>query len=316
MSPLLVFYRIGVEPTALGALPVGAAAAVLGARHDLSLARLEADLAAAFPGAPVAALRSADRVLLRWGSVGVLVEGERLWPLAVSEPLPLTGLSSRDWTDGHQPLIAAEAPGVLALRPADALEALGMVRLDDLLSGAVIDMRYTTADNFTGVRLYPADAGCYLLPDAAAALMDAGVLLVASDRALLVYDCYRPLSVQEQMWAVFPRPGFVARPSATGSVHNRGAAVDVGLVDGRGAPVELPTAHDDFTPAAAADAPGHSPAATENRAILQAAMRAAGFTTIRSEWWHFNGPGGAPLALDLPFPQAEAGDDGDLHGRK
>ena len=87
-------------------------------------------------------------------------------------------------------------------------------------------------------------------------------------------------------------------------MHNRGGAVDVGLVDLTGQPVPLPTDHDDFTPAAAASSPDHSPEAIHNRTLLQEAMRAEGFTTIRSEWWHFNGPRAARLAMDLPFPES------------
>jgi D-alanyl-D-alanine dipeptidase len=291
----LVFYQIGITPVTMGALPAAVAAAILHVQHAVPVAE------------GFAVLRSKDAVLLSWDDGGLLIEDGHLWPLSASGvPLPLSGLDVGGWADGEQAHVVARGEGVIALRPADALEGVGMVRMDDLLPGAVIDMRYTTADNFTGVQLYPTGTGCYLLPATADALIAANHKLHAEDRALRVYDCYRPLSVQEQMWAVFPKPGFVARPSATGSVHNRGAAVDVGLVDGDGMPVALPTDHDDFTPAAAAAASGHSPEATKNRAILQAAMRASGFSTIRSEWWHFNGPGGSRLAMDLPFPGAES----------
>ena len=296
---VLTFYQISIAPISLTALPSGAAAAVLRAQHGGEISRMLADL----PGTERRVLRAEDATLLTWDEAGVYVADGQLYQVRRLEtPAPLTELGRLDWSDGSRRFISAIGPGVLAVRPMDALEAEGMVRLDGLLTGAVIDMRYTTADNFTGVQLYPDDAGCYLLPPSAAALIQANHALSAAGRSLLVYDCYRPLSVQEQMWAVFPQPGFVARPSATGSVHNRGAAVDVGLVDGTGQPVVLPTAHDDFSPLAASDASELPPEAIHNRTLLQAAMRAAGFSTIRSEWWHFNGPGGAPLALDRPFP--------------
>ncbi len=288
----LVFYRVGVAPVSLGALPAPVAVAVLQAQHDGAVA------------GDFTLLRAADAVLLSWEAAGLLLADGMLWPLSrATGPLPLSVLDTRTWTDGEQAHVVARGEGVIAVRPVDALEASGMVRMDDLLSGAVLDMTYTTADNFTGVQLYPAGTGCFLLPAAAEALIAANHTLRAADRALRVYDCYRPLSVQEQMWAAFPVPGYVARPSVTGSVHNRGAAVDVGLVDAAGAPVELPTEHDDFTAAAAATAPGHSVEAVRNRALLQSAMLASGFSTIRSEWWHFNGPGAAPRAMNLPFPE-------------
>ena len=78
--------------------------------------------------------------------------------------------------------------------------------------------------------------------------------------------------------------------------------MDVGLVDGAGRPVALPTDHDDFSAKAASDSPDHAPEVIANRTLLQAAMLEAGFSMILSEWWHFNGPGGAALAMDLPFP--------------
>lgn len=296
---VLTFYQISTAPISLTALPVGVAAAVLRAQHGGEISRMVADL----PGTGRRVLVANGAALLTWNETGVyVVDGLIYWIHMLDAPAPLSDLGRLDWSDGSHRFISAVGPGVLAVRPEDELEAAGLVRLDGLLSGAVIDMRYTTADNFTGVQLYPDGTGCYLLPPTAAALLQANHALAAVDRALLIYDCYRPLSVQEQMWAVFPQPGYVARPSATGSAHNRGAAVDVGLVDGAGQPVALPTDHDDFSARAASDSSDHSPEVLHNRILLQSAMLDAGFTIIRSEWWHFNGPGGASLALDLPFP--------------
>ena len=297
---MLTFFQISAAPISLTALPIGVAAAVLRAQHGGEHVRIVADL----PGADRRVLRADGVALLTWDGAGVyLVDGLIYSVRRLDAPAPITALGHLDWTDGGQRLVSAIGPGVIALRPADSLEAEGLVRLDEsLLPGAVIDMRYTTADNFTGVQLYPDDAGCYLLPESASALIEAHQNLQSVGLGLLIWDCYRPLSVQAHMFEVFPQPGFVARPTGAGSVHNRGAAVDVGLVDGRGVPVPLPTDHDDFTDQAAADAPDHSPAVIANRTRLQQAMRAAGFSTIRSEWWHFNGPGGTDTAMDLSFP--------------
>lgn len=296
---VLTFYQIST-PISLTALPVGVAAAVIRAQHGDEIARMVADL----PGAARRVLRADGAILMTWDDTGVyLVDGNLYGVARLDAPAPLSDLGRQDWSDGSRRFVSAVGPGVLALRPADSLEAHGLVRLDEsLLPGAVIDMRYTTADNFTGVQLYPDDAGCYLLPESASALIEAHQRLQSVGLGLLIWDCYRPLSVQAHMFEVFPQPGFVARPTGAGSVHNRGAAVDVGLVDGRGVPVPLPTDHDDFTDQAAADAPDHSPAVIANRTHLQQAMRAAGFSTIRSEWWHFNGPGGTDTAMDLSFP--------------
>jgi beta-N-acetylhexosaminidase/D-alanyl-D-alanine dipeptidase len=120
---------------------------------------------------------------------------------------------------------------------------------------------------------------------------------------LKMWDCYRPLSVQERLWKLLPDGRYVARPvfrdgvPVRGSKHNRGAAVDVTLVDGDGLDVPVPTDHDDFSERAHRDYRGGSPAARRNARVLRRAMKAEGFTGIASEWWHFDGPGwrGYPL---------------------
>ena len=45
-----------------------------------------------------------------------------------------------------------------------------------------------------------------------------------------IFDCYRPLDIQKRMWKIVPNPDYVANPSK-GSIHNRGGAVDITLVD-------------------------------------------------------------------------------------
>ena len=163
-----------------------------------------------------------------------------------------------------------------------------------------LDLRYATTHNLVGEALY-AHARCLLLPQTAEALARAEAQLEKQGLALLAWDCYRPRHVQWALWKKQPTPGLVANP-ARGSNHNRGAAVDVALRHLDGSPLELPTDFDDLTPRAARDATeGVSAEAQRNRAILQAAMRAAGFTTIRREWWHFDLKG----ALQLPVLDEE-----------
>jgi D-alanyl-D-alanine dipeptidase len=201
---------------------------------------------------------------------------------------------------------AATAPGgrLVVLERGDALAAHGLVRLDELLAGGVVALRYKDPDNFTHQVLYPQHAACYLARPVADALLRAHDLLGREGLGLLVYDCYRPASVQARMWQVVPDPRYVAPPGTGTAPHTRGLATDVGLVDARGRPLEMPTAHDDFSARAAADATvGISAAALGNRAHLREAMQAHGFTVNKTEWWHFNGAGSGP-PIDLPFPPA------------
>lgn len=263
-------------------------------------------------GGSVLALDAPDGVhhLIHWGEAAAWTG-----PSGIEVGQPAAGafetatLDGGLWTDGGAPWVVAEGTitggaHAVAVRSADSLEAQGYVRLDELLSGAVIRMRYTTADNFTGAALYPPGAACYLLPASAEALIAANRRLGASGARLLVYDCYRPLHVQRHMWAIHPVAGQVAPPSGRASAHNRGAAVDVGLVDTKGQPLLMPSPHDAFTPAARADATvGIPPEAIGNRARLHAALRAAGFVGISSEWWHYEGPDHqTALPRDAAFP--------------
>jgi D-alanyl-D-alanine dipeptidase len=118
---------------------------------------------------------------------------------------------------------------------------------------------------------------------------------------LRVFDCYRPLSVQKKMWAIFPRPGYVANPKS-GSIHNRGAAVDLTLAAPSGEALPMPTDFDTFDERAWQSYAGGSEEQRENRDRLRAAMQAGGFRTIRKEWWHYEAPDRkAYPVLDLPF---------------
>jgi len=159
-----------------------------------------------------------------------------------------------------------------------------LVELGRYVPDAVLDLRYATTDNFTGTRLYPV-ARCKLRRAVAERLARAAKLLRAHDRRLLVWDCYRPSSIQAALWKLVPDERYVANPKQ-GSVHSRGAAIDVGLADRDGKPVALPTRFDEFSDAAHRDHTAHDPEARR----LDAAMRAAGFVGLPTEWWHYDAP--------------------------
>jgi D-alanyl-D-alanine dipeptidase len=164
---------------------------------------------------------------------------------------------------------------------------------------AVIDLRYATKDNFTKAVLYPI-ARCKLRRAVVERLVKAAATLRKKDRRLLIWDCYRPLSIQKALWKKVPDPRYVADP-ATGSKHNRGAAIDLAVVDKAGKPVLLPTAFDEFTQAAHRDRAFAGPKGKEAKALSEA-MHAAGFTGIPTEWWHFDASDAANYALsDQPL---------------
>jgi zinc D-Ala-D-Ala dipeptidase len=159
---------------------------------------------------------------------------------------------------------------------------------------AVLDLRYATKDNFTGEVVYP-KAVCKLRRAVAQRLAKAAEVLRKQDRRLLLWDCYRPSSIQYKFWELVPDPRYVADPKV-GSKHSRGAAVDLALVDKAGKPVTLPTKFDEFTTAAHRKQALAGPAGAEAKQ-LEAAMTAAGFKPMPTEWWHFDAPDSADYAL-------------------
>lgn len=186
-----------------------------------------------------------------------------------------------------------------------------LVDLAEIDASFVLDNRYATSDNVTGIRLYPANT-IYLERSAADRLARVQASLRGQGLGLKVFDGYRPLAVQKALWRVKPDPRYVADP-AKGSRHNRGSAVDVTLVDSQGRELPMPSAFDEFSERshlAFVDAPGDLLA---NRETLQKAMRAEGFIPLATEWWHFDAPGwrafpvmdanpyGQPLFPDAPL---------------
>ena len=149
-----------------------------------------------------------------------------------------------------------------------------------------LDIRYATPRNFTHPTLYE-HARCLLHEPVARRLADVERELAERGLGLVVYDCYRPLSVQKKMWALVPDERYVSDP-AKGSRHNRGAAVDVGLVDARGRALPMPSGYDEFTERAHRDWAGGSEAERTNRALLEDVMKRHGFVGLPTEWWHFD----------------------------
>jgi len=178
--------------------------------------------------------------------------------------------------------------------PASAPSPSDLVEVTSVIPDAVIDLRYATADNFTGEVLYPT-ATCKLRRAVATRLAKAAALLRAQDRRLLIWDCYRPTSIQAALWKRVPDERYVANPRK-GSRHNRGAAVDVALVDRDGHAVELPTKFDEFSKAAHRSRALAGARGREAKR-LHAAMVKVGFVPISTEWWHFDAPDAAEYPL-------------------
>jgi len=149
------------------------------------------------------------------------------------------------------------------------------------------DVRYATTNNFMHQQLYPV-AKVFLRRPAAIALHDIERELARDGLGLKLFDGYRPYRVTVRMWKPIRNPDFVADP-AKGSRHNRGAAVDLTLIDLRtGRELPMPTGYDAFTPRARQDFNDLPADAIANRARLREAMQRHGFDPLPSEWWHFD----------------------------
>jgi D-alanyl-D-alanine dipeptidase len=182
------------------------------------------------------------------------------------------------------------------------LIAQGLVNIEELIPSLKVELKYSTTDNFFGQDVYGDMTRAYFQPEVAEQLKKAAELLQSEypNLTLLIYDGARPLSVQQILWDSLDKPDsikplYVADPKI-GGLHNYGVAVDLTIYDVEaGKPLDMGTAYDFFGYEAYPDrelemmAQGKiNRAQVANREILRKVMKAAGFSGIGSEWWHFN----------------------------
>lgn len=177
----------------------------------------------------------------------------------------------------------------------------GLINIQDSIPDILVDLKYSTTDNFMEQDVYGHMTRAYLQPDVVASLKicQAKLKEIDSSLTLLVYDAVRPRSVQQLMWDVLDMPThektkFVSNP-ANGSVHNYGAAVDLTIAKTDGTPLDMGAGYDDIRKIAY---PRHEQAYLDsglltqehikNRELLRDVMRSGGFHGISTEWWHFN----------------------------
>jgi zinc D-Ala-D-Ala dipeptidase len=217
---------------------------------------------------------------------------------------PLVALAVALLTTGIAPAtaMAARVPPVSA-----AARNAGFVDVRSVVPDAIVDLRYATPHNFTGVRLYPRDARCLVHRSMTRGLRTAARRLRHAGAVLVFWDCYRPHRVQVRMYHVVPDPNWVARPGPYAYSHEAARSVDVTIAHRAksfGCPSSrrvaghcryyMGTKFDDFTPRAYAYATsGVGPVARANRAFLRRAMTGGGLRVYSGEWWHFDGPGAA-----------------------
>jgi CubicO group peptidase (beta-lactamase class C family)/D-alanyl-D-alanine dipeptidase len=183
-----------------------------------------------------------------------------------------------------------------------------LVDVATLDRGIRLDIRYATGNDFLGTAMY-SSARAFLQRPAAEALLRAQRWLAGRGYGLLIHDAYRPWYVTRMFWDATPESLriFVANP-ATGSRHNRGAAVDLSLYDLRtGRPIQMVGGYDEFSPRSYADYPGGTSLQRWHEALLRRAMEQQGFRINETEWWHFDWRDWARYpVLNLTFEQLAA----------
>ncbi|RXR32682.1 peptidase M15 [Flavobacterium piscinae] len=160
------------------------------------------------------------------------------------------------------------------------------VKLKDFSNDFVYDLRYATDNNFLKAKVYDC-AECYLRFKTVKKLIEANDKFKKMGFTIKLLDCYRPLDVQKKMWAIVPNPIYVADPMK-GSIHNRGGAVDITLVDNNGVELDMGTPFDHFGKEAAHTYENLPKEVLNNRKLLRDVMESCSFKVFQSEWWHYN----------------------------
>ena len=176
-----------------------------------------------------------------------------------------------------------------------------LVNIHALDTSVQVSLLYATNSNFLHKIIYNNLHDCYLPCDVAIKLANAQFYLKKKYPYynLIVFDATRPLSIQQQMWDELDLPystkiNYLAHPNDI-SLHNYGAAVDVGIIGENNLLLDMGSNFDSFellsNPSKEMECLKNNTLSKEayyNRLLLREVMLRAGFTSISSEWWHFN----------------------------
>lgn len=165
--------------------------------------------------------------------------------------------------------------------------ALNLAPVDTLIPSIRIDLKYASSANITRHALYPPDMPCLLHRMTLSRLKQAQKFLLKKKLSLKVWDAYRPPAAHRQLWSASKNFSYLVPPEMGLSLHCYGVAVDVTLVNQYGQELLMPSRHDEFSPTASSTYTGANKVILRNLKTLQKAMKKAGFSTIKDEWWHF-----------------------------
>lgn len=188
-----------------------------------------------------------------------------------------------------------------------------MVDVRAIVPDLKIWLTFASQDNVFNKVLYPAGA-CLLQEGTALKLAAANEIFQKDGYQIRLYDGYRPFSVSVFFYEEIRDGRFVANATKTPSNHNRGAAVDITLerID-TGEQIAMPSFIMTFNISSfrtlpdiyafeegseeynkileeypeILDFPKRRSEAIKNMNYMTKVMKSCGFTTIKSEWWHF-----------------------------
>lgn len=179
-----------------------------------------------------------------------------------------------------------------------------LIKLDDSFA---LDLRYATDNNFTGRVLYTQNR-CFIHKNTAKKLISANDEFKTLGYKIKVFDVYRPHSVTKLMWDLTDNKSYVANPEK-GSNHNRGASVDITLIDKDGSELPMPSEFDEFSKRSHLNYTDSSSDKIKNRELLGSIMVKHGFRRISHEWWHFDDADFRKYPiLDIPFEEFDKED--------
>lgn len=192
------------------------------------------------------------------------------------------------------------SPTVTGQTLEESFRSRGYVDVTEVCPDISVNLMYARDDNFTGKVMYDGINGAWLHPDAAKAVIKAQEELakLMPGCHLLIKDAARPMSVQRKMFNAVKgtsKANYVANPAKGGGLHNYGLAVDITITDSNGNELDMGTPVDHLGVEANIDREEQlvrrgiiSENARQNRLLLRRVMKHAGFSTICTEWWHFN----------------------------
>ena len=215
---------------------------------------------------------------------------------ALIKPSPVKKIAPKEEKSSNKLVSPSTIPAM-----EQAMINYGLVDIKTVDSSIVVNVKYSTTDNFLGIDIYGDFNKCYLQPDVAQKLKLAQQYLKLKYPyyGLIIYDGARPHSVQYKMWDSIrvpyaERSKYLSNPNE-GSLHNFGAAVDVSIIDEHGYVVDMGTKYDYFGELAyprEEERLLNEGKLTHNqvlsREVLRDVMHQAGFWSIATEWWHFN----------------------------